>query len=78
MAAAAAGTKLRDVSARGRPGVPSSRHHCACAPWLLAQDFALGTLSRAGGAGPDRMGRGESGVTWGSWGGFYWGYGGRL
>lgn len=65
MAAAAAGTKLRDVSARGRPGAPSSRHHCACAPSLLAQDFALETQSRAGGAGPNRMGRGELGVTWG-------------
>lgn len=78
MAAAAAGTKLRDVSARGRPGAPSSRHYRACAPSLLAHDFALGTQSRAGGAGPDRMGRGEQGVTCGSWGGAYWGEGGRL
>lgn len=59
MAAAAARTKLRDVSARGRPGAPSSRHHCACAPSLLAQDFALGTQYRAEGAGPNRMGRGD-------------------
>lgn len=78
MAAAAAGTKLRDVSARGRPGAPSSRHYRACASSLLAQDFALGTQSRAGGAGPDRMGRGEQGVTCGSWGGAYWGEGGSL
>lgn len=63
MAAAAAGTRLRDVSARGRPGAPSSRHHCACASSLLAQNFALGTQSRAEEAGRVGESRGAPGAV---------------
>ncbi|KAF7460801.1 Hypothetical predicted protein [Marmota monax] len=40
MAAAAAGTRLRDVGARGRPGMPSGRRRSACVRPFHEPDFA--------------------------------------